>query len=641
MTQAIAAVGGHGDREARPGGHRLKSLQIVGGFLDGTTIDLASGLNCIIGARGTGKTTLLELIRYALDALPSSDVDAQSRKRIDALVERNLAGGRVQLTIETKDGVPYFVNRSPGEAPIVLSADGAATEIVLRSGGLFKADIYSQNEVESTADRACSQLALLDNFELDRMAEMATQVRSCEARLAASASAMAPLVQQIAGLDEELGTLPGVEEKLKGYAAAVGEDAQVINSAHAAKSLRDREQRALDALDKYMREFGEYLDGAVGHVGEQARVLLPPELLAGPNGEVLRTLQQQLAESASGVDEGLRQAVGATRSGQAALQRAAAQLRTTHAQQELAFRALIEQHQAAQSQTQERNRLEKLRNDLLAKRRQREELQTRLTQLSEQRRALLTQLSDLRTGRFAIRRGVAERISAALSPAIRVSVVEAGNREAYRRLLEDTLRGHRVKHGVVAQKLVNGFWPADLAAAVHRGDARILVDQAELNMEQAERVLTALSGSPALFELETVELSDLPRIELRDGAAYKDSASLSTGQKCTAILPILLLDSDNPLLVDQPEDNLDNGFIYEAVVRSIRDVRDRRQLIFVTHNPNIPVLGDAERVFVLESDGRTARVVNHGTVDQCQRDIVTLLEGGEEAFKERKQRYNY
>jgi len=76
-------------------------------------------------------------------------------------------------------------------------------------------------------------------------------------------------------------------------------------------------------------------------------------------------------------------------------------------------------------------------------------------------------------------------------------------------------------------------------------------------------------------------------------------------------------------------------------VRSIRDVRDRRQLIFVTHNPNIPVLGDAERVFVLESDGRTARVVNPGTVDQCQRDIVTLLEGGEEAFKERKQRYNY
>ena len=64
-------------------------------------------------------------------------------------------------------------------------------------------------------------------------------------------------------------------------------------------------------------------------------------------------------------------------------------------------------------------------------------------------------------------------------------------------------------------------------------------------------------GSPAvLYELETIELLDLPRIELKDGDTYKDSLSVSTGQKCTAILPILLLDSDTPLLVDQPEDNL-------------------------------------------------------------------------------------
>ena len=66
-----------------------------------------------------------------------------------------------------------------------------------------------------------------------------------------------------------------------------------------------------------------------------------------------------------------------------------------------------------------------------------------------------------------------------------------------------------------------------------------------------------------------------------------------------------------------------------------------RQMIFVTHNPNIPVLGDAERVFVLDSDGASARKANEGTVDQCKSDIVTLLEGGEDAFKARKCRYAY
>jgi thioredoxin reductase len=70
-------------------------------------------------------------------------------------------------------------------------------------------------------------------------------------------------------------------------------------------------------------------------------------------------------------------------------------------------------------------------------------------------------------------------------------------------------------------------------------------------------------------------------------------------------------------------------------------MKSRRQMIFVTHNPNIPVLGDAERVFVLDSDGAMARKANEGTVDECKREIVNLLEGGENAFKVRKCRYAY
>ena len=101
------------------------------------------------------------------------------------------------------------------------------------------------------------------------------------------------------------------------------------------------------------------------------------------------------------------------------------------------------------------------------------------------------------------------------------------------------------------------------------------------------------------------------------------------------------MDSENPLIVDQPEDNLDNSFIYENVVKRIQEMKHRRQLIFVTHNPNIPVLGDAERVFVLKSTGTSAATEKEGNVDECKDEIVTLLEGGEIAFLERKRRYNY
>jgi hypothetical protein len=106
-------------------------------------------------------------------------------------------------------------------------------------------------------------------------------------------------------------------------------------------------------------------------------------------------------------------------------------------------------------------------------------------------------------------------------------------------------------------------------------------------------------------------------------------------------LPILLLDSDRPLLIDQPEDNLDNAFIYETVVRNIAEVKNGRQLIFVTHNPNIPVLGDAERVFVTESDGQRGRVRVAGNVDEVKTEIEQILEGGAAAFLERKRRYGH
>lgn len=92
-------------------------------------------------------------------------------------------------------------------------------------------------------------------------------------------------------------------------------------------------------------------------------------------------------------------------------------------------------------------------------------------------------------------------------------------------------------------------------------------------------------------------------------------------------------------MIDQPEDNLDNGFIYETVVKALLDIKTRRQLVFVTHNANIPVLGDAERIFVLESDGMHSRIANQGGVTECKDDILSLLEGGEEAFQRRGQRY--
>ena len=114
----------------------------------------------------------------------------------------------------------------------------------------------------------------------------------------------------------------------------------------------------------------------------------------------------------------------------------------------------------------------------------------------------------------------------------------------------------------------------------------------------------------------------------------------SLGQRASALILFVMGQGENDvIIIDQPEDDLDNQTIYEDVIKLIQELKPSVQSIFATHNPNIPVLGDAERVFVLESDGASGRKANEGTVDECKADIVTLLEGGQEAFEQRQQRY--
>jgi len=110
---------------------------------------------------------------------------------------------------------------------------------------------------------------------------------------------------------------------------------------------------------------------------------------------------------------------------------------------------------------------------------------------------------------------------------------------------------------------------------------------------------------------------------------------------CSVVLPLLLLEAVAPLLVDQPEDNLDNRFVTDLLIEQIRSNRDRRQMILITHNPNIPVLGFADQVIAMRSDGERGWVESQGNTDAMKGMIIELLEGGEKAFQARKEKYGW
>lgn len=122
---------------------------------------------------------------------------------------------------------------------------------------------------------------------------------------------------------------------------------------------------------------------------------------------------------------------------------------------------------------------------------------------------------------------------------------------------------------------------------------------------------------------------------------FKPLSTASAGQKTAAILTFLLSFGDIPLLLDQPEDDLDNRLVYDLVVKGLKKAKEKRQIIVVTHNANIPVNGDAEYIISMDSTTTDIKVLHSGTVENSsiKKEICDVMEGSEKAFQLRTERY--
>lgn len=622
------------------GHHRVVNLKVTGGFLGGTEMEFADGLNCIIGGRGTGKTTSLEFLRFGLGLMPDPKIDQQRSRAIEGLVRANLGSGRLAVDVLTRTGMRYTAARSVAESVQVTNESGVAVPISLDRDQIFSADVFSQNEIEEIASSPSAQLALIDRFVEEEAATIGKELEHLDRQLAQAAVDLIRLDDEIDDLRAKASELPVVQEKLKGLASAGGADAGHINKAHTAKAGRTRESQALDhvlgAISKATKDLktaqAAFTAGVAAHVD--------PATLQGPNGDLF-------TEVRSGLDAFASELAGAVRGVENAGLRAESKLKENrdalvgrHATQEAEYRKLIAAHAEEGGRALERANLEASHAASTLAAKQQSAKETERQALAAQRAALLKRASEIRDQRFSARKRVAERITSQFKT-IRVTVMQSADLQRYRELLADALKGAGMKQVTVAERIAQSLLPSELVQLVTARQYDVLAKKSGLDQERSRKVIDALAVGGVAYSIEAVDLEDQPSIELLDGDTYKESPNLSTGQRCTTILPILLVQSERPLLIDQPEDNLDNAFVYDTVVKALRAVKGARQIIFVTHNPNIPVLGQAERVFVFASDGKRASLKQVGTVDDCKEQIETILEGGKDAFLERKARYGH
>lgn len=187
------------------------------------------------------------------------------------------------------------------------------------------------------------------------------------------------------------------------------------------------------------------------------------------------------------------------------------------------------------------------------------------------------------------------------------------------------------------------FSPQALAEAIRAGTEEL----AKLGVRGAQASNLIGVGEELARELEelTVGLAVEVLLRMEGERGLRSLEQLSKGQRATALLLLLFGASDAPLIIDQPEDDLDNNFIYKGVVRRLRELEGKRQIIAGTHNANVPVLGDAELIVALESDGSHGRPYKGGVGSLDERAVRTLaediLEGGSAAFNARQHLYGF
>jgi hypothetical protein len=622
----------------------LVAITWEGGFLDGIAVHFNENLNVLIGGRGAGKSTVLESLRYCLGLEPIGDDARTVHTSVIKFVLR--AGTKVSLLVRSCRPSPrhYTIERTIPNPPVVRNESGEILNLLPRDV-VPNTEIFGQHEI-SELTKSKDKLTLLLSRFVESDDDSLRRKPEVRRELERSRAALAEIVREAHMIDDRLAALPGLEEtlirfrdagledKLKGQTLLVREE-KLLKTAHERVSpLRAVHQSLRDAV---------LIDTA----------FLSPKALEGlPSADLLGELQSSLGElgiNAAHLTNDLEQLITQF---DATLTNVRARWTERKKSTDDAYQKILRELQKSKIDGAEFVELRRRIEELRPLKEKKGQLERDLRAAESQRRSLVAEWEDLKAREFRAIERASVKVSRRLQDRVRVKVEMSGNREPLTKLLRDMVGGNLSAALDRLRSLPELSLPA-LAQACRAGRDALSRDFG-IAAGSAERIAGA---DPDLFmRIEELELAATTQLELNvavDGAPpeWRSLDALSAGQKATAALMLLLLDSEAPLLVDQPEDDLDNRFITEGVVPTMRREKRRRQFLFSTHNANIPVLGDAELIVGLTAQGEAAeggakamiRTEHMGSIDaDAVRELVEeILEGGQMAFEMRRLKYGF
>lgn len=639
---------------------RITKVSVRGAkFLVDQEVHFSEGFNCVIGGRGSGKSSLLEYVRFAIGleepAAKGEEDDPSLQRKRKLLKESLTAEAELRVTFEVGNGVSdtlvYAPGKPVGQQRWLEGREVADLNTVLRQ---LQLQFFSQGELSRMTNGTQGQaqvLSLIDTAAGASLLELKAAERDLKARLKSlfqSTRDAARLQAEVAEAQQEAVEL---ERQLKAR-EAVQEDSHLNQLALEARRHLNRMKSAdapvVEAVNQVLQRLGTPLEALSANAdkwpnadwfkGSMARMEQARADLVTAIAKAMEGYQQAMATCVGdGATQATEDAIGAVQE---------------------RFRAAcvasgIREDDIARMQGVEEKRQEKLK--LVDERQKRlADVQSEADKFPE----VLGELHAVWRSQFDARRATAEAIQAAVaSQTVRLTTAlmsdEASFRAAWARLAPSDKRGKLARRWDDFGDELFRAWP-------RRGDASVweTLEAARTDTGLLETVL--LEGlhqslfahldsdniRPLWEDVRISRVSDGIDVELlREDRTVAGSMSgaLSEGQRNTVLLNLMLARGEGPIVIDQPEDELDSSFIYRTLVRDLRAAKSKRQLIVATHNANLPVNADAEQIYALEArDGRGKRRAQGGLDRKGVAEaVLDIMEGSEQAFKQRSEKYHF
>jgi len=589
----------------------LKKVSFWGGALDEITVPFSESLNCLIGPRGNGKSAVIECLRHALGFREGADDQYKS-----GLVARMLApAGKVVVHALDEFGREVRVERERTGHPSVY-LDGAYRDV---SPGSVLKDILYFGQKDLSARSESFDESFLDKLLADRIAPRPQE----EAALIEGVRQAARQLKETLDATEVMKVLQKERNELEVYLKVFTDKG--VDKKLAEMTLFDGDRQAVVAWQQSLNELGARLGEAADwdDVDWSFPVLKSQRTeMVGADLGLAKARSDEAKAAAQVALQGIRTA--GTTVGEALQKLAPVQEEMRREVTELQ-KTLNEPQLDLELFRAKKNRLGQLVKLLEAGAQRAKTEQTARDMLG----AAVNKLHDFWRERFGEREKAIRELESQLPDEIRLQTAFKGKRRAFGDFLRSKFRGSGLQ-GPSYEAMENAF-----------------VDGRELYQDRAglERLMSENAAAKVRSTL-LEHLADFLAFRTPDETAVlfhqKPLGEYSLGQRATVILHILMHLKWFPvIIIDQPEDDLDNETLFSHFIRQLLERKERTQFIFATHNPNIPVLGDAEQAIVCRKEGEAFSFA-HGSIDakDIQQRIITVMEGGADAFNRRRQVYD-